>query len=729
MPKRNAMKITTTILILVLSLTAGTAQNRVALAVEEVRNQRVTFTELQPLSKSDAALSADAGKVVRNATFAKLNEAVLTSVMQHQYPALRLRLPYGNEVITVDLVKVDIYNRDFHIDSDKARNIPYQKGVHYRGMISGNPKSLASFNFFNGELNGIVSDLTYNNLVVGKLAAGNDKDYIVYSDAEMLVPNNFNCMVKDKVVSVPQRDQYLQRSALSERCVTTYFEIDHDLFLANGSSTTLTSNWMTSVFNNVQTLFANDGITISLKSLYIWTEDDPYEGDSSFEYLFQFNDVRPVFDGDVGQLVGLDPGGLGGVAVTINGLCSQNNFSYSDVDFNVATVPTFSWTVQVVSHELGHLLGSPHTHACVWNGNNTSIDGCGTQAGYEEGNCGIGPIPSPQEKGTIMSYCHLIGGVGISFVNGFGPQPAEAILIAVETSTCLSTDCINTCINTIAEITASDVTTTSATLTWNDLTENPGSYEVSVSPLDEGSSGFLPVSGSSIDVSGLEPNTFYLAEIRPTCENAEPVTRRQLFATAADWCSGVTITDTGGTSGNYGDMEEYTRVLIPNLPQKAIRLDFVQVDLEFDYDFLYIFDGASTDSPELTGGLTGTFNPGSFTSTSADGALTLKFASDQYVTEGGYVAQISCEENLSVGDAGSIIDFRYYPNPTRDVINLLSNTQMSDVTVYNVQGQLLYQNAPGSLDAKVDMTSFASGTYFFKVKVGDKEINFRMIRD
>ena len=60
----------------------------------------------------------------------------------------------------------------------------------------------------------------------------------------------------------------------------------------------------------------------------------------------------------------------------------------------------------VVTHEQGHLMGSRHTHACVWNGNNTAIDGCGPAAGYGyEGSCSGAPIPSG--GGTIMSYCHF----------------------------------------------------------------------------------------------------------------------------------------------------------------------------------------------------------------------------------------------------------------------------------------------------------------------------------
>jgi predicted Zn-dependent protease len=77
------------------------------------------------------------------------------------------------------------------------------------------------------------------------------------------------------------------------------------------------------------------------------------------------------------MLVGDDEGGLGGVAISIAGLCSNQNVSYSDVDLYYEELPMFSWDVEVITHELGHLFGSPHTHGCYWNGNDTAIDGCG----------------------------------------------------------------------------------------------------------------------------------------------------------------------------------------------------------------------------------------------------------------------------------------------------------------------------------------------------------------
>jgi len=101
------------------------------------------------------------------------------------------------------------------------------------------------------------------------------------------------------------------------------------------------------------------------------------------------------------------------------------------VNSSYTTFPVYSWTNMVVTHELGHLFGSRHTHACVWNGNNTAIDGC---AGYVEGYCAL--PGNPPEGGTIMSYCHGQS-VGINFSLGFGPQPGNVIRDRVNNAHCL----------------------------------------------------------------------------------------------------------------------------------------------------------------------------------------------------------------------------------------------------------------------------------------------------
>ena len=113
--------------------------------------------------------------------------------------------------------------------------------------------------------------------------------------------------------------------------------------------------------------------------------------------------------------------------------------SYSGLFTFFAQVPTYSWNVNVVTHELGHLMGSRHTHECVWNGNSTMIDDCGVRAGFPVSFfCFIKPRPPlPTNGGTIMSYCHRLPEIGINFAHGFGPQPGNVIRNRFNSAFCL----------------------------------------------------------------------------------------------------------------------------------------------------------------------------------------------------------------------------------------------------------------------------------------------------
>ncbi len=713
------------------------AQQKIANNVSKMLRNNVEFRQIQVITPSSTPATDAILKAVDGATMAKVNTEAINQVVVNKYPAIEIEIPYSGKLIKVLLYKQEILADNFHVDTDKAQNVDYSAGVHYRGTISGSKTAVAAFSFFRNQMQGIVSADEINNLVVAKIdVKGNTEDYIVYSDSKLKVLNEFSCAVKDEDTHQDVQEIPQAKGPQSTKCVTMYFEMDHDLYLANNSSIIETANWMTAVFNNVQTLYENDGITTSLKSIYIWTEEDPYEGDGSVDYLYQFNALRPVFDGDLGQLVGIDPGGLGGVAVTINGLCKSNNFCYSDVNFSYATVPTFSWTVQVIAHEMGHLFGSRHTHSCAWNGNNTAIDNCAPYAigsTAEGANCLQSPplLPTTIVKGTIMSYCHLVSGIGINFANGFGPQPTNAILNTVNSRTCLGTDCITTCINTVSSINIEQGTEGIATVTWIDEVST-GPWQVAVQPNNSSATPIYTISNTnSFVITDLLPNKFYSVTVKPTCEGALTASGRStLFVTdVEEICAGATLTDSGGPFSNYGNMESYVRVLIPNLPNTKMKLTFTQFDLEDEYDFLYIYDGAGITSTALTPqGLTGNTLPEIYTSTAIDGALTLRFSSDQAVNGAGFKILTDCLQELGVNNFVNI-DFTYYPNPTNGIVNITSKTPISTVNIYNIQGQLLYSNSVDSTDEKVDISQFATGTYFFKLNFEGKEVNFKVLKN
>lgn len=714
-------------LILLVSLIGfcGFSQQEIAKKVIQLNAANTSFTPFSVLESSNYSPSNAVQAVIENATYANINMANVAAIMAQKKEFLELSIPYQNTTITVQLYKVNPFAEGFHLDTDVQKNTAYTPGLYYRGAIKNNPNSVVSFNFFANELNGIISGNELGNVVIGKLE--NSSSYIIYSDSDLKILNDFSCAAKESATVKSSAIETAQPA--SARCVTIYFEIDFDLYEANNNNTTTTTNWMTSVFNNVQTLYANDGISIAIKNIFIWTTQDPYEGigTSSSDYLFKFNEVRPVFDGDVGQLVGIDPGGLGGVAVTINGLCSQDNFSYADVTTSYSSVPTYSWTIEVISHEFGHLLGSPHTHGCYWNGDDTAIDGCGQQAGYSEGSCPQAPIPSSSVKGTIMSYCHLTN-AGISFNNGFGPQPAALILSTVNGSTCLSTDCVNTCINTVAAIEVTNTGNTSASVTWTD--NSTTNWEVSAATFTAGNINWIPVTTNSYTFTNLAPNTFYRIRVRPVCSfGLEAPSRQTVIATGTEYCNGITLTDTGGTANDYTDSETYVRVLIPNLPNKKIQLTFTEFDLELDWDYLYVYDGNSTSATDLSnGGFTGNTIPGPFESTAADGSLTLKFTSDGAVVTPGYEATVACLNNLGTTEFESFIDFTYAPNPTTGKVNIQSKTAFSQLKVTNVMGQVLIQKSKTSLEDQLDLSGFAKGTYLISLQYESQEVHFKIVK-
>lgn len=92
--------------------------------------------------------------------------------------------------------------------------------------------------------------------------------------------------------------------------------------------------------------------------------------------------------------------------------------------------------------------------------------------------------------------------------------------------------------------------------------------------------------------------------------------------------------DTGGTGANYGDDQRYfTLIQPPNA--SSVTLTFSSFNLEANWDYMYIYNGATTASP-LIGTYTGTTSPGTITATG--GSLLIEFRSDCATTAAGWQA-------------------------------------------------------------------------------------------
>ncbi len=694
----------------------------IAKKIQELHTQNKTFVSYN-LFNDDKEIKGN--EAVSEGTFTTLKTEVLQKIFSEKNQNITLQIPYNDGFITLELYQAQLFTNDFTLKTDKSENQSYQSGVYYRGIIKNNNESIATLNVFKGNINGIISSPELGNIIISEVMSPTKNDYVIYNENKLLATNTNDCNTQDNVEEFYQQP-YVNLSEvqrLTNKCVTMYLEIDYNLYESNGSSISATNNWVTSVFNNVQTLYANDNITVALKTVFIWTEQDPYEGVgiSSQDYLTAFHNFRPIFNADVGQLLGIDAGNLGGVARTIDGLCTENNYSYSDVSITFANVYTFSWTVEVITHEFGHLLGSRHTHACVWNGNNTAIDGC---ANFVEGSCAI-PTPYPPSGGTIMSYCHLRS-VGINLSFGFGPQPSAAIINNVDNSSCLGSDCLSSCLNSVSGITISNVTNTSMQVNWTEHFGNT-QWSYAYAPFGSALTNWATTTTKPITISGLLANTYYQVAVKPICptgslDNASTI----IGATNANFCSGATFYDTGGASANYTDNEHLIRTILPANSGQKVKVNFTAFGLETDFDFLFVYNGLDTTSLEMTGGLTGTTVPTSIESTDASGALTFEFIADAFVNDIGWAATFECL-NLGI-DEVQFIDFSYYPNPIKNILTLKSQNQILEYSVYNSVGQLVTQQKLNDFSTEIDTSKWEKGTYLVQLIFEQKPVTFKVIK-
>ena len=215
------------------------------------------------------------------------------------------------------------------------------------------------------------------------------------------------------------------------KVVQLYVEVCYDIFQWKNSDEQATREWVTAVMAEVFALFANDGVTLTIKSMKIWTTQDPYDPNNNEKNLDTFNARhKGEFDGDIAHLLNLSESG--GAALDDVLCLKEYAGAVSGIEKTYSKAPIYSWTLFVIAHEIGHNLNLRHTHACVWGpGGDEPIDCCGHEVEPEE-ECNA-PV-EPTNGGTIMSFCDEV-----NFNHGFGPQPAARMRKRIADAQCLST--------------------------------------------------------------------------------------------------------------------------------------------------------------------------------------------------------------------------------------------------------------------------------------------------
>lgn len=401
--------------------------------------QNRVYQKIELFSSGWTPASTDYSSEVREGVILNFDAGKAAEFLKNKPSNFTLSLPtgHGNETMTLVMNRSSIFAAGFNVyaSSNPRTPVDYKGGLHFHGVVEGDPQSKVAISVFDNEAMGLI--ITHNgNYNLGKLK-NSEKGHILYLDRDLLQKPNFDCSMEDDHRGYSDAEISATEKAVGD-CITVYVEVDKSV-TDNKGSVAAAANYVTGAFNQNVLLYNAESINMAMSEIFVWDTPDPYTGPSASSYLSQFKANTGAFNGDLGHLVAMVNNG--GIAAGFSGICNPNtdeSLCYSGILDFYENVPVFSFTVMILAHEMGHLIGSRHTHACVWNGNNTAIDGC---AGYVETDVANCPLPgSPAGGGTIMSYCHN-DPVGVNFNLGFGPQPGNVIRNTVANATCLGASC------------------------------------------------------------------------------------------------------------------------------------------------------------------------------------------------------------------------------------------------------------------------------------------------
>jgi hypothetical protein len=104
----------------------------------------------------------------------------------------------------------------------------------------------------------------------------------------------------------------------------------------------------------------------------------------------------------------------------------------------------------------------------------------------------------------------------------------------------------------------------------------------------------------------------------------------------------------------------------------------------------------------------------------------------QFKTEGNgtvYLDNLYFWEDTTAGiDDATISQFTYYPNPVNDQLTIRAQSNVKDITVFNMLGQVVLRQSPNAKDCLVDMTAMQSGAYFVQISIGSTVEMVRVLK-
>ncbi len=364
----------------------------------------------------------------------KVHDHVKDDLYLRRPASFETLIPTDGSMVPQSFERVDVFAQDAKAATASGASFSI-KNHHISYRSKGSMMSILTIDANEVRLN------CHHNATDYILEEGASVDRILSTVAER-DPHEVGCATSDNDAStfVKLRDNYKISEAMDLRLS---LHIDYQLYLDNGSEVQATIAWVNDLFSQVATLFAVHNINLQISELLIWDIPDPYQNIPGLnEVLPAFGEeVKDNFIGDVAQL--LTGRSIGGGKANLDKLCQpyqplDHSGPYAvsaSIDIDDTQSTSYSFSTYVTAHEIGHVVGSPHTHACAWGPtHDTSLDNCFAP----EGSCSLGPATN--NGGSIMSYCFLNPHIGINYDHGFGEEPGALMYAKIYNSSC--NDCL-----------------------------------------------------------------------------------------------------------------------------------------------------------------------------------------------------------------------------------------------------------------------------------------------
>ncbi len=327
---------------------------------------------------------------------------------------------------------------------------PGPKAVTYSGFIQNEIGSQVRLCYVNNRMYGIIAHADGSTTMIAPegsydVASG---QHIIASDndpryAEMW--KNFRCGADEVAVITPDGKEKPFAMPLSTDLLEVEVGVEVDVpvfnkFLRDAKNDVdvayeMTEAYIYAIFAMSSSIYENEtNVMLTVSFVKIWTsvtdigypKYNSYGADGS-AMLFKEADIWSKLNNKSGtykrdllhmvtsyQGSGLYTAGIAYSGANYSGtVCLQDQgYGLSSLQYgSQMPVIAFAWDVEVISHEMGHNFRSPHTHNCTGNvwPNNIPLDTCVNKSSIEDACYGPNISPRiPWNKGTIMSYCHLL---------------------------------------------------------------------------------------------------------------------------------------------------------------------------------------------------------------------------------------------------------------------------------------------------------------------------------